>query len=73
MKRELVFIYQEPQIILQRAACGLRAAGWPPLANNIVGHPVLKNVLIILCRKHVYSIYMIFTTNKDCLIDIHLE
>ena len=32
MKRELGYIYREPQIILQRAACGSRAAGWPPLA-----------------------------------------
>lgn len=30
MKRELGYIYREPQIILRRAACGSRAAGWPP-------------------------------------------
>ena len=31
MKRDLGYIYREPQIILQRAECGSRAAGWPPL------------------------------------------
>ena len=31
MKRELGYIYREPQIILQRAACGSRVAGWSPL------------------------------------------
>ena len=30
MKRELGYIYREPQIILQRAACDSRAAGCPP-------------------------------------------
>ena len=29
-------IYQEPQIILQRAACGSRAAGWAPLLYNVI-------------------------------------
>ena len=31
MKRELGYIYRKPQIILQRAACGSPAAGWPPM------------------------------------------
>ena len=31
MKSELGYIFQEPQIILQRAACGSRATIWPPL------------------------------------------
>ena len=35
MKKEHGYIYGEPQIIHQRAACGLRAAGWPPLVYDI--------------------------------------
>ena len=31
MKREFGYIYREPQITLQRSACGSRAAGWAPL------------------------------------------
>ena len=31
MKRELGHIYREPQIILERAACGSQTAGLPPL------------------------------------------
>ena len=33
MKGELLYIYREPEIILQRAACGSRAAGWEPYYN----------------------------------------
>ena len=36
MKRELGFIYQEPKIILQRAACFWFV--WPPLIYNIMIH-----------------------------------
>ena len=36
MKREFGYIYQEPQITLQRAACGSQAAGWPSLKYNVL-------------------------------------
>ena len=36
MKMEVGYIYPESQIILQRAACGTRATGWPLLAYIIL-------------------------------------
>ena len=36
MKREFGYTYWEPQITLQRAARGSRAAGWKPLSCNII-------------------------------------
>ena len=46
MKRELGYIYREPQIILERAACGSQAAVWPPLVYGMI----LRYSTGIICR-----------------------
>ena len=38
MKRELGYIHREPQIVLQRAFCGSRAADWTPLQYTKVNY-----------------------------------
>ena len=40
MKRELRYIYREPQIILQRAA------GWPPLAYNVASGEIQEALIV---------------------------
>ena len=46
MKMVLGYIYREPQIILQRAACASQAAGWPPLLYYIVGKARISTTLL---------------------------
>ena len=51
-KKELEYSYREPQIILQRATCGSRAADWPPLLYSIQisnCHFQVVDELLFLC------------------------
>ena len=57
MKRELGYIYREPQIILQRAAYGLQATDWSPLVYGmkILKHvPVFRHLIVLM--QHSYSL-----------------
>ena len=59
MKRELWYIYQEPQIILQRAACGSQAAGCPPLLY----HKYYANIQNKTCDK-TYVVFWVRQSNE---------